>query len=125
MYEIYFYEDKDGYSPVYEYLKDLSQRTDKDSRINSNKINDYIQVLSEHGKNAGEPYIKHLDGDIWEIRPIRGRILFASWTDKGFILLHYFKKKTQKTPKREIDRAKRNLKDMQERSEDNENMERD
>lgn len=125
MYEIYFYEDKDGYSPVYEYLKDLSQRTNKDSRINSNKINDYIQVLSEHGKNAGEPYIKHLDGDIWEIRPIRGRILFASWTDKGFILLHYFKKKTQKTPKREIDRAKRNLKDMQERSEDNENMERD
>ncbi|MCL2321474.1 MAG: type II toxin-antitoxin system RelE/ParE family toxin [Oscillospiraceae bacterium] len=125
MYEIYFYEDKDGHSPVYEYLQDLSQRTDKDSHINSNKINDYIQVLSEHGKNAGEPYIKHLDGDIWEIRPIRGRILFASWTDKGFILLHCFKKKTQKTPKREIDQAKRNLKDMQERSKDNENMERD
>ena len=33
-------------------------------------INDYIQVLSEYGKMAGEPYIKHLDGDIWELRPI-------------------------------------------------------
>ena len=117
MYEIYFYEDKDGGSPVYEYIQALSQRTDKDSRINHNKINDYIEVLSEYGKAAGEPYIKHLDGDIWELRPIRGRIFFAGWTDSGFILLHQFQKKTQKTPQREIDQAKRNLKDIQERSE--------
>ena len=117
MHEIYFYEDKDGNSPVFNYILDLSQKSDKDSRINHNKINDYIQVLSECGKAAGEPYIKHIDGDIWELRPIRGRIFFASWTDTGFILLHYFQyKKTQKTPKREIDQAKRNLKDMQERS---------
>ena len=117
MYEIYFYEDRNGNSPVLAYMQDLAQRTDKDSRINHNKINDYIEVLSRHGKTAGEPYIKHLDGDIWEIRPIRGRILFASWTENGFILLHHFQKKTQKTPQKEIDQAKRNLKDMQERSE--------
>ena len=116
MYEVYFYEDKNGNSPVYEYIQDLSQRTDKNSRINLTKIQDYIRVLRKHGKSAGEPYIKHLDGDIWEIRPIRGRILFASWTENGFMLLHYFVKKTQKTPKREIDHAKRNLKDIQERS---------
>ena len=117
MHEIYFYEDKDGDSPVFNYIQDLSQKIDKDSRINHNKINDYIQVLSEHGKAAGEPYIKHIDGDIWELRPIRGRIFFASWIDNGFILLHHFQfKKSQKTPKREMDQAKRNLKDMQERS---------
>jgi phage-related protein len=116
MYEIYFYEDKDGSSPVYEYLQALSRRNDKNSRINHNKINDYIEALSLHGKAAGEPYIKHIDGDIWEVRPIRNRIFFASWSDNGFILLHHFVKKTQKTPQREIDQAKRNLKDMQERS---------
>jgi phage-related protein len=117
VHEIYFYEDNDGNSPIFDYIEALSEKTDKDSRINRNKINDYIQVLSEHGKAAGEPYIKHLDGDIWEIRPIRCRILFSSWKDKDFILLHHFQfKKTQKTPKREIDKAKRNLSDMQERS---------
>jgi len=42
MYEIYFYDDKDGSSPVYEYMQALSQRTDKNSRINHNKINDYM-----------------------------------------------------------------------------------
>lgn len=116
MYEIYFYEDKDGNSPVYDYILALSKRTDKDSRINHNKINDYIQVLSEHGKAAGEPYIKHIEGAIWELRPIRGRIFFANWTESGFILLHHFVKKTRKTPQREIEQAKLNLKDMQERS---------
>ena len=116
MYEIYFYEDKNGNSPVFDYIQSLTKKSDKNSRINHNKINDYIEVLSEHGKAAGEPYIKHIDGDIWEIRPLRGRIFFASWTEKGFILLHHFVKKTRKTPQREIDQAKRNLKDMQERS---------
>ena len=45
----------------------------------------------------GEPFIKHLEGDIWELRPLRDRILFAAWLDDGFILLHHFVKKTQKT----------------------------
>jgi len=117
MHDIYFYENDDGNSPILDYIRELSKKTDKDSRVNRNKINDYIQVLSEYGTNAGEPYVKHLDGDIWEIRPIRARILFACWINDGFILLHYFQfKKTQKTPKREIDQAKRNLKAMQERS---------
>ena len=116
MYEIYFYEDRDGNSPVYEYMQALSRRTDKDSRINRNKINDYIEILSQYGKAAGEPYIKHIDGEIWELRPLNSRIFFASRTDNGFILLHHFIKKTQKTPKRETDQAKRNLQDITERS---------
>jgi phage-related protein len=117
MREVYFYEDEDGNSPIHEYIHSLSQKTDKDSRINLKKIQDYIRMLREYGKTMGEPYIKHLDGDIWELRPIRGRIFFASWLGGDFILLHYFQfKKTQKTPKSEIDKAKRNLKDIRERS---------
>jgi len=60
--------------------------------------------------------MKHIEDDIWEIRPIKNRIFFASWTDDSFILLHHFQKKTQKTPQREIDQAKRNLNDMRKRS---------
>jgi len=38
------------------------------------------------------------------------------YKDNRFILLHHFVKKTQKTPPREIDQAKRNLADFIERN---------
>lgn len=41
------------------------------------------------------------------------RILFAAWNGRGFVLLHVFMKQTQKTPQKEIERAKRNLNDYQ------------
>ena len=63
---------------------------------------------------------KHIDGEIWEIRPIKNRILFVAWDGKSFVLLHHFIKKTQKTPQREIEQAKRNLNDYRERSKGNE-----
>lgn len=116
MYEIIFYKDRNGKEPVLEYIRSLDRRTDKDSRVKVNKIYDYIDYLRDAGPQAREPYVKHLDDEIWELRPIRDRILFAAWEGQRFILLHHFVKKTQKTPQREIDRARRNLTDYKERS---------
>lgn len=115
MYKIYFYKDKNGNEPVAEYIMELSNKKDKANRIKLNKIRDYIKVLSDYGIQAGEPYLKHLDGDIWELRPLRDRILFVGWKNGSFVLLHQFMKKTQKTPKREIEKAKRELSDLIER----------
>lgn len=120
MHEIHFYRDRNGKEPVAEYLMELSKKKDKDSRIKLTKIRDYIQMLSQYGTQAGEPYIKHLDGDIWELRPLRDRILFVAWVNGSYVLLHHFMKQTQKTPAREIDKAKRELADLKERSVDNE-----
>ena len=117
---IYFYKDKNGNEPVLEYMRELASKKGKDSRIKLNKINDYIELLSQHGTRAGEPYIKYLDAEIWELRPLRDRILFVAWIDGSFVLLHHFMKKTQKTPKREIEQAKRELADLKERGLDNE-----
>lgn len=75
---------------------------------------------SQYGTQAGEPYIKHLDGEIWELRPLRDRILFVAWHNGSYVLLHSFMKKTQKTPAREIAQAKRELADLIERGFDDE-----
>lgn len=75
MRKIYFYKDRNGNEPVAEYIAKLAQKNSKDSRIQLNKIRDYLKILSEYGTQAGEPYVKHLDGDIWELRPLRDRIL--------------------------------------------------
>ena len=78
MYEILFYRDNKGRQPVLDYLQELSRSKSKDSRIKLNKISDYIQALSVYGtEQLTENYVKHLDGEIWELRPIRDRILFA------------------------------------------------
>lgn len=116
MYKIHFYKDKNGKEPVFEYLQELTAKKDKDSRIKANKINDYIEVLSRFGTRAGEPYIKHLDGEIWELRPLSDRILLVAWHKGSFVLLHHFVKKTRKTPFREIEKAKRELEDLIERN---------
>lgn len=120
MHDIIFYEDKDGYSQLLEYIKELKSRTDKDSRIKLNKINEYIFMLSESGTLLPANIVKHLDGEIWELRPIRDRILFAGVFGDSFVLLHSFVKKTQKTPKREIEQAKRELDDFIDRNSEGE-----
>lgn len=107
MYRIYFYKDTKGKSPVYDYLLSLKKACSKDARIKANSISRCLYLLKHDGLSVCEPYIKHLDNEIWELRPIRDRILFAAYLDDGFVLLHSFVKKTQKTPVAEIDKAKR------------------
>ena len=118
MYEIQFYEDKNGRSEVAEYIRRLNvkAKTSKESRINLNKIIAYMNMLEEMGTRVGEPITKHLDEEIWELRPLKNRILYAYYKDNTFIILHHFIKKTQKTPKRELQRAIKNLEDFRERS---------
>lgn len=123
MHDIYFYKDRNGNEPVKEYIAELAAKKDKDSRIKLNKIRDYMKTLSVYGTQAGEPYIKHLDGEIWELRPLRDRILFVAWVNGSYVLLHQFMKKTQKTPAREIEKAKRELADIVERGIDYEQEE--
>ena len=115
MYSIVFYRDKDGKEPVVDYIEELSSRRDKDSRLKRNKILKYLDILSTYGTSSGEPYVKHIEGEIWELRPLRDRIFFAAWIENSFVILHYFVKKTQKTPHREIEQAKRELKEFRER----------
>lgn len=115
MHDIFFYKDRSGVEPVKEYMRELDRKKDKDSRIKLNKIRDYVKILSEYGKAAGEPYVKPIDGEIWELRPLRDRILFVAWYNNSFVLLHHFLKTTKKTPQREIDKAKREYQDLLER----------
>lgn len=120
MYDIEIYETKNGKSEVKEYIKKLQENNNKSNKIKLNKIIAYIRMLQERGLSLGAPYIKHIDNEIWELRPLRNRILFACHIDNKFVLLSVFMKKTQKTPKNEIQKAKRYLEDYKMRSDSNE-----
>lgn len=122
MFEIIFYEDEHGYSDVKEFINYLRKKsaTSKDARINFNKFVAYLDILEEMGTRVGAPITKHLDGDIWELRPLSNRILYAYYKDNTFLLLHHFKKQSQKTPPREIEKAKKELRDYMRRYNANE-----
>jgi len=118
MFEVHFYEDKRERQPVKDLLialRDEAQKS-KDARIQYQKILAYIRSLEEYGTRIGEPTVKHVDGDLWELRPMAHRIFFFYWRDNKFILLHHFVKKTNKTPPKEIKRAQRNMQDFKERN---------
>jgi len=56
-----------------------------------------------------EPHVKHLEGKLWEIRLIGkdgiARAIYMTAVGKRVIVLRVFIKKTQKTPRHEIELA--------------------
>ena len=115
MYNIVFYEDRKGRSAVRDYTNALALKCDKNSRIKYQKIKLNIKHLEDSGTRAREKFVKHVRGEIWELRPLRDRILFAAWVGDSFVLLHTFQKETQKTPPAKIEQAERELADFKER----------
>lgn len=116
MYQIIFYKDENGISEVEKYIKELRDKKEnnKDSRIKYEKIDIYLNLLTKCGLRLGEPYIKHLEKDLWELRPLRDRIIFAHLEENNIILLTHFIKTTKKTPRKEIKRAYKLLKIVKE-----------
>ncbi len=117
MFEVEFYKDSRGKEPIKDLLIELQikGKTNKNDRIRNEKILTYIRVLQEYGTRAGEPYMKHIEGAIWELRPQHDRIFFF-FCDNTYVLLHHFLKRTKKTPRREITIAKRNYAEYIKRS---------
>ena len=109
MYNVEFYETQDGKSQIWEFLEDLRIKaaTSKDARIQHKQASLYIELLQQNGTRLNENITKHLEDGIWELRPGNNRVFYFFFQDNTFVLLHQVRKKTQKTPKREIEKAKR------------------
>ena len=117
MFKIVFYKDARGKEPVKEAILEWTGEDGKSARIRTQKIADSLKVLELSGTLVGEPWVKHLSGAIWELRPLKFRILFFASSDGEFVLLHSFVKKSSKTPHQEIVRAENNMKRFLERNE--------
>ena len=120
MYRIDFYRDKNGVSDLEDLIDELRRKssTHKEARIQYNQIIHQIELLSYQGTNLPSVITKHIEEDIWELRPGHNRVLYFCYLDDMFVLLHHFRKKTDKTPKREIERAKAERDDYMRRHED-------
>ena len=76
-----------------------------------------VRLVQAFGlERVHEPYIRHIEGSIWEMR-LRGRdgiarALYVTATGRRVVILRVFTKKTQKTPRREIDLARRRAEEV-------------
>ena len=104
MFNIELYEDINGKSELNDYIENLQKSKNKDDRIKSKKIDMYFRLLEEYGLSLSEPYIKHIDDEIWALRPLRDRFLFAYWTGNKFIILNHFMKQRNRKSKKIIRR---------------------
>lgn len=114
MYNIIFYEDKNGYSELYEELMKIAKgaENNKDLRIQLKQITYCIELLKNQGTKLPINIAKHISEDIWELRPGNNRMLYFYFENNTFVLLHMFRKQTQKTPTSEIEKAKKERNDF-------------
>lgn len=119
MYEIEFYETEDGKCPIWDFLEALRLKapTNKDARIQHKQASLHIELLQQNGTHMNAEITKHLDDGIWELRPGNNRVFYFFYQNDTYVLLHQFRKKSQKTPKREIEKAKAERNDYLRRKE--------
>ena len=86
-----------------------------DIRANFQRI---VELIQSHGlERVHEPYVKHLEGPLWEMR-MKGRsgiarAVYVTAVGKRIVVVHVFAKKTQKTPQREIATALKRTKEVE------------
>ncbi|MEY8735940.1 type II toxin-antitoxin system RelE/ParE family toxin [Lactobacillus sp. AN1001] len=121
MYQIDFYEDKDGYSEIEEYLIEIGSSNQKNDQQIYKKIIYQLNLLELLGNKMTEPQTKFLKGyryPLMELRPRPERIFYASWAKNRYVLLHHYTKKQNKTDVEEINKALNKLEDWLARKED-------
>ncbi|MBQ9903302.1 MAG: type II toxin-antitoxin system RelE/ParE family toxin [Synergistaceae bacterium] len=116
MYRIDFYRNAKGESDVIEFFDSLwkAYPKSKDARIQYEQFFAQIEMLKTNGTKLPQNITKHI------LRPGHNRVLYFCWLGDTFVMLHHFRKTTQKTPRREIERAKRERDDYIRRSGKNE-----
>lgn len=117
-FKITYYETVSGNIPISKFLSTL---------IKKQKLKEFTQIklaigkLEEYGFDINKKFspesIRKIDGKLklYELRPGSNRIMFFYLKGSEFILLHAFHKGSRKTPKKEIDKAKQEIKDYKRR----------
>jgi phage-related protein len=101
--EVLFYRDENKREPVRDFLEGLDVKTQA-------RFIWSIEQLRVRNISARYPLVRHIEGDIFELREESRtnifRILYILYIENRIVLLHGFQKKTQETPRHEIEKAR-------------------
>ncbi len=103
-FQVEFYDMESGRIPTQEFLDSL------EPKMNAKMVG-LMEILEEKGYSLREPYSAPLEDGIFELRAVQGsnisRALYFFYIEGRIIFTHGFIKKTQKTPRAQIELAKK------------------
>ena len=101
-FKILMYETASGQPVVQNFIDSIQKET-------RSKVYRQIDLLEGYGPQLGMPHSKPMGGGLYELR-VRGkqemRVFYVFAVGSTIYLLHGFQKKSQSTPKRELDLAR-------------------
>lgn len=105
MWSIVFYRDRRGKCPPLEFIEELPM-------MEQAKIRNALRLLQEFGTNLRMPYAKPIQGKLWELRPGGIRLFYFAYIEQQFVILHGYRKQSQKAPGDEIAIALRRMHEL-------------
>lgn len=105
MWSIVFYKDHRGKCPPLEFIEELPV-------MEQARIRNALRLLQEFGTNLSMPHAKPIQGKLWELRPGGIRLFYFAYIEQQFVILHGYRKQSQKAPDREIEIAMRRMQEL-------------
>ncbi len=106
---LYFYETHAGNSPIKRFIDGLPKEDQA-------RFLEVVNEIEKQGLNATRVVFKPIEGKLWEIkfRSVRAgyRVFYILLEKDIMVWLHAFSKKTQKTPERELETARKRMKEV-------------
>lgn len=107
--KINYYHNQNNRSPIKEWIDTLGYEPKAE-------LFRVFEMLQKYGTQLGLPFIRPLESKIYEVR-VKDRsgiyrVLYFAHSDKTFVMLHGFQKKTQATPRKELDIALKRMKEL-------------
>ena len=103
--KVTFYTVASGRSPVWDYLKGV----EKEERA---RVLESLKQIEDFGLGALKTKFRQIEGKLWEIKITAHRIFYVMLTREEMILLHAYKKQSQKLPLKEREIAVRRMKEV-------------
>lgn len=108
--KVLFYKSSSGRNLILEYIN-------KQDQVSNDNCLESISLLEKYGFSLPPKLLKKIKGvkKLWELRVLgknQHRFFFTTQLSDTALILHGFVKKSQKTPKKELDKAISRMKNI-------------
>ncbi len=93
-------------------FKQVSGYIDKLPKVQSAMIYAVLEDIKQYGLQAPLASMRQIKGKLWEIKILQTRIFYVVIEGNTMVLLHAYKKQSQKAPQHEIETALSRMKDV-------------